>query len=56
LCGKRLDANEVTVYDNLTRDSLKDKSFRDHANPSIIAGDILDTDALSRACAKAKKD
>ena len=52
LCGKLLDANEVTVYDNLTRDSLKDKSFRDHENLSIITGDILDTDALSRACAK----
>ena len=53
LCGKLLDANEVTVYDNLTRDSLKDKAFRDHANLQIISGDILDAEGLGRACAKA---
>ncbi len=53
LCGKLLDANEVTVYDNLTRDSLKSKSFRDHSNLNVVTGDILDSDGLGRACAKA---
>lgn len=53
LCGELLDANEVTVYDNLTRDSLKDKAFRDHTNLQIVCGDILDAEGLGRACAKA---
>jgi len=53
LCGKLLDANEVTVYDNLTRDSLKDKAFRNHTNLQIVSGDILDAEGLGRACAKA---
>jgi UDP-glucose 4-epimerase len=53
LCGKLVEANEITVYDNLTRDSLKDKSFRDHPNLRLISGDVLDTEALSRACADA---
>lgn len=51
LCGKLVEANEITVYDNLTRDSLKDKSFRDHPNLRLISGDVLDAEALSRACA-----
>ena len=53
LCGKLVEANEITVYDNLTRDSLKDKSFRDHPNLRLISGDVLDAEALSRACADA---
>lgn len=53
LCGKLVEANEITVYDNLTRDSLKDKPFRDHPNLRLVSGDILDTEALNRACADA---
>ena len=54
LCGKLVEANQVTVYDNLVRDSLKDKSFRDHPNLTLISGDILDAEALGRACADAR--
>ena len=53
LCGKLLDANQVTVFDNLTRDSLKTKPFRDHPNLRVISGDILDTEALKQACVEA---
>jgi UDP-glucose 4-epimerase len=49
LCGKLVDANEVTVYDNLARDSLKDKSFSDHSSLRLVSGDILDAEALGRA-------
>lgn len=52
LCGKLVDENQVTVYDNLSRDSLKYKSFRDHPNLSLVSGDILDAEALDRACAE----
>ena len=53
LCGKLVEANEVTVYDNLTRNSLKSKLFRDHPNLHLISGDVLDIEALSRACVDA---
>lgn len=53
LCGKLVDANEITVYDNLTRDSLKDKPFRHHPNLRLVSGDVLDPEALTRACVEA---
>jgi UDP-glucose 4-epimerase len=49
LAGRLVERNRVVVYDNLTRDSLKDKPFRTHPNLRLIEGDILDFDALCRA-------
>jgi len=49
LAGKLIDNNEIVVYDNLSRDSLKDKPFRDHPNLKVIEGDILDYDAVAEA-------
>jgi len=37
------------VYDNLSRNSLKDKTFRTHPNLKVVEGDILDFTALQRA-------
>lgn len=42
LIEKLIDHNEITVYDNLDRDSLKSKSYNSHPNLRIINGDILD--------------
>ncbi len=49
LIGRLVQANRITVYDNLSRDSLKDSYFRDHRNIKLIQGDILDFDHL-RSC------
>lgn len=41
LVGRLLQRNEVVVYDNFSRDALKDKPFRHHRNLKVIEGDIL---------------
>jgi UDP-glucose 4-epimerase len=49
LAGKLVERNRVIIFDNLTRNSLKDRLFKDHPNISFIQGDILDFDELCRA-------
>ena len=41
-----LSDNEIVIYDNFTRDSISNKSYREHNNLNIIEGDILDFDHL----------
>lgn len=44
---KRLIAdNEVSVYDNLSRNALKDSGLWNHSNLKIIQGDVLDYELL----------
>ncbi len=49
LIGRLIDKNRVVAYDNLSRNSLQDKAFRDHPNLKVVQGDILDFELLSRA-------
>jgi UDP-glucose 4-epimerase len=49
LIGNLVDLNEVVVYDNLSRDSLKNKSFINHPNLKIIQGDVLDYEHLLKS-------
>jgi UDP-glucose 4-epimerase len=49
LVGRIIDHNRIVVYDNLARDSLKDKPFRSHRNLQMIEGDVLDLDRLSQS-------
>jgi UDP-glucose 4-epimerase len=49
LVGRLVDHNRMVVYDNLARDSLKDKPFRSHKNLQLIEGDVLDLDRLSQS-------
>ena len=49
LIGRLVVDNKIIVYDNLSRDSLKDKPYADHANLSLIQGDILDLEQLKRS-------
>ena len=49
LVGRLIDHNRIVVYDNLARDSLKDKPFRSHKNLQLIEGDVLDLDRLSQS-------
>lgn len=46
LIGKLVNDNEIVVYDNLARNSLKDKSYYGHKNLTVIEGDILDIDNI----------
>ncbi|MEO8259434.1 MAG: NAD-dependent epimerase/dehydratase family protein [Acidobacteriota bacterium] len=47
LVGRLIEQNRIVVYDNLARDSLKDKPFRSHQNLQLIEGDVLDLDRLA---------
>jgi UDP-glucose 4-epimerase len=49
LIGRLVEENEVVAYDNLSRDSLQHKPYRDHENLKLVKGDILDFDALTAA-------
>src|SRR5438067_10425535 len=49
LAGKLLGSNRIVVYDNLSRNSLKDKPFAQHPNLTVIPGNILDFECLCRA-------
>lgn len=47
IIGKLVDRNQVVVYDNLSRNSLKDRPFRNHRNIKLINGDVLDFKTLA---------
>lgn len=49
LAGRLIENNQIIIYDNLRRDSLKDKPFKDHPNLKLIKGDVLDYDHLARS-------
>lgn len=49
ILGNLIEHNEVVVYDNLTRDSLKDRPFRNHPNLTLVHGDVLDFNHLEQA-------
>lgn len=49
LIGRLIEDNAIVVYDNLARDSLKDKPYRGHPNLTVVRGDVLDADAVARA-------
>jgi UDP-glucose 4-epimerase len=53
LAGRLVEQNRVVLYDNLSRNALKDQPFRDHPNLELIRGDILDPEALADAMAGA---
>lgn len=49
LAGRLVEANRIVVYDNLSRNSLRDKPFREHANLTLVQGDVLDFESLLKA-------
>jgi UDP-glucose 4-epimerase len=49
LIGRLIEQNRIVVYDNLTRNSLKDKAYKDHPNLRVIEGDVLDFEHLTKA-------
>jgi UDP-glucose 4-epimerase len=49
LVGRLVEDNHIVVYDNLTRDSLQNKPYKNHPNLTLIQGDVLDFDTLRAA-------
>lgn len=49
LAGRLLEHNRVVLYDNLARNSLQDRSFRDHPNLRLVQGDVLDAGHVAEA-------
>ena len=49
LIGRLVHENKIVVYDNLARNSLEKKDYRDHPNLQLIRGDILDYESLAKA-------
>jgi len=49
LIGRYIENNEVVVFDNLSRDTLKTSAYRDHRNLTVIEGDVLDREGLVKA-------
>ncbi|MDD0808778.1 NAD-dependent epimerase/dehydratase family protein [Curvibacter sp. RS43] len=54
LISKLADHNEIVVYDNYTRNTLKDTAYANHPNVRQIQGDVLDYEALKDAMAGAQ--
>lgn len=49
LAGRLVERNRVVIYDNLSRNALKDQAFHSHPNLTLVQGDILDAAALVEA-------
>ena len=49
LAGRLVEKNCIVIYDNLSRNSLKNKHFRDHPNLKLIEGDILNFEYVCQA-------
>lgn len=49
LIGQLVEQNEIVAFDNLSRNALQNKPYKDHANLNLVVGDVLDYDALARA-------
>lgn len=54
LAGRLVDRNQVVIFDNLSRNSIKDQSFKDHPHLHLIHGDVLDAQAVNAAMAGAQ--
>jgi UDP-glucose 4-epimerase len=48
LAERLVERNRVVLFDNLARNSLKDKAFRSHKHLKLVEGDILDYESLVR--------
>jgi UDP-glucose 4-epimerase len=49
LIGRLIEQNRIVAYDNLSRNSLKDKAYSEHPNLKLIEGDVLDFERLAEA-------
>jgi len=49
LIQQLIDKNKIVVYDNFHRDTLTGSGLSNHANITIIKGDVLDMDLLTKS-------
>ena len=49
LVGRLVEQNHIVVYDNLSRNSLAGKTYKDHPNLTLTQGDVLNFEHLSEA-------
>jgi UDP-glucose 4-epimerase len=49
LAERLVERNRVIIFDNFSRNSLKDKNFQEHPNLTTIAGDVLDFEQVCQA-------
>ncbi len=49
LIQRLVEDNKITVFDNLERDSLKNKSYAKHANLNLVEGNILNEEQIIAA-------
>lgn len=54
LIGRLIEDNKIIAYDNLDRNSLKSKEYANHPNLTLIKGDILDGELLSKSISNAQ--
>lgn len=54
LISKLAEDNQIVVFDNYTRNTLKDTPYQSHANVTQIKGDVLDFTALKDAMSGAQ--
>src|SRR3972149_712043 len=47
--GRLIEENQMIAFDNLDRNSLKDRPFINHSNLTLVVGDVLDFDRLREA-------
>ena len=47
-----VDNNKIIVYDNFHRDTLTSSGLLDHKNITVIKGDVLDLDLLTKSMSK----
>ena len=49
LIGRLVEDNEIVAYDNLDRNALQTKPWKNHKNLKLVVGDILDVKSLAAA-------
>lgn len=49
LASRLVDNNQIIIFDNLCRNSLKDKAVKDHPNLKLVQGDVLDFEELRKS-------
>ena len=49
LIGRLIERNKMIAFDNLSRNALKARDFRDHPNLQLVEGDVLDYEVLRKA-------
>ena len=50
LAARLYDDNEITLFDNLARNTLRFSDVLEHPNVRLVQGDVTDFDAVRRAC------